>query len=586
MFRNARRFAPLLRSLLFGAVTAGCATMAAGTIVGCADENDPMTHVKKLGDPATRTPAVKRLAQFFEDAMTRDNKDRNGPTVKPLVDKIVGPLTEVCTAGDLDDRTNSNIIKLLSDMRDARTEPCLVKALKDYRPGNTEDDVRYAARAVAALKLKSAAAPLIEVFGKTDASNPKSQTHYRDVHDAMVALADPSWESQLINYLGHPVDPKDQKVLMKEMFWQITAAELLGLMKSANAVKPLIKVTLSPAKANAHITSILALVKIGKPTVAPTVALLKGEDKDLIDYSKVEFIKAAGGDKKAEKGAESAHVAMASLILATIGREETGAPLVEAVGKTEDAGVRAVIARELTKLPKSDATLKAFQDAFEKTPTNAQIPGVGAGAREVMLESATMFFDASLVPWMIQQAKSMKGDEYDLPPIREATFGAALKLAKADQVALLDELYNQKTTGADGKPSVVGKAFEKEYKLTKELLTACGDKIDCYLGKVAEPASQDEKTQFTGIKAAYMIGILGDASTRQKIVDLMPKLTNAAVRYVSATAIDFLSPKGDAQIAAALRKMVDEAEEQRDQVKIKLNTPLKQVIYRLEARAQ
>src|SRR5690348_2500718 len=99
MSRSARRITPLLRSLLLGAqiqrtplagvLAASAAMLAMGTVAGCADENDPATHVNKLSDPATRTAAVNRLIQFFEDAMTRDKSDRNGPTVKPLLDSIL-----------------------------------------------------------------------------------------------------------------------------------------------------------------------------------------------------------------------------------------------------------------------------------------------------------------------------------------------------------------------------------------------------------------------------------------------------------------------------------------------------------------
>src|SRR6185436_1333397 len=104
---------------------------------------------------------------------------------------------------------------------------------------------------------------------------PKAGATYRDVHDAMVALLDKSWEPQLITYLGRPVDPKDGNLMRDELFWQITSAEVLGLMKSEAAVKPLIKILLSPAKADAGTTAVLALVKIGKPSIASTTALLR-----------------------------------------------------------------------------------------------------------------------------------------------------------------------------------------------------------------------------------------------------------------------------------------------------------------------
>src|SRR5262249_24873054 len=155
-----------------------------------------------------------------------------------------------------------------------------------------------------------------------------------------------------------------------ETFWQVTAVEVLGQLKSAAAVKPLLKMMLTPSKGGFQGDAVLALVKIGKPVIAPAIALLRGEDKDLVDFSKAEVLKAAGDkpdDKKnAEKAAGTSYVGAAALVLATNGREETSAPLVEALGKTDNDVAKAIMARELTKVPKTPATVKTFQDTFDK----------------------------------------------------------------------------------------------------------------------------------------------------------------------------------------------------------------------------
>lgn len=590
MFRTARRITPLLHTLLFGTAMVTGAAVVATTITGCADENDPETHVKRLGDPATRTAAVNRLIQFFEDAMTRDNKDRNGPTVKPLLDKIIEPMNNLCTQGDLETATNSKLVKFLSDTRDPRAEGCIVKALKDYKVDQTEDDVRWATRAVGAMKLKAAAAPLLDVFKKMRPSKPKASTIYLDVHDAMMEVADPSWEGELLTLLNRPIaSRKDGAALKDEAFWQITSAELLGQLKSEKAVKPLIKAVLSPMKADIAATAVNALIKIGKPAMAPAMALLKSEDKELMEYAKAENLKAAAGadgkvPESAAKAAEKAHIGAAAIILATIGREEAAPVLIEQMGSADDLS-RAIMARELAKLPKTPETVKAFQAAYEKTPVSLDIPP-GQGAKEALLDAAGTFFDASFAPWIVKTAKEMKGEESDIAPIREASLLAAAKLMGKDDVAVVDSLYDTKVTGADGKPTVLGKGFEKEYKLAKDLVGACGDKVECYLAKIAEPASQAKETQFQGIKSAYMLGVLGNADTRQKIVDVMPKLTNAAVRYVAVSVIDYLSPKGDKALATTLQKIVDDAEASKDPQKIAGNAPFKTIIYRLNARAQ
>src|SRR5262249_25157618 len=152
-----------------------------------------------------------------------------------------------------------------------------------------------------------------------------------------------------------------------------------------------------------------------------------------------------------------------------------------ALGKADEQS-RAVIARELPKLPKTPEVVKAFQDAFEKTPVTLSIPP-GQGARESLLDSAGTFFDASLVPWIVRTAMATKGEDSDVDPIRAAALVTAMKLMTKDQLGTVDSLYNAKSTGPDGKPAMLGKAYEKEYKIAKELANACTDKLECYLAK-------------------------------------------------------------------------------------------------------
>ncbi len=577
MFRTARPLTPLLSSLLISAATLG----GAGVMTGCADENDPATWVKKLDDAATRAPAVSRLIQFYEDKMSQDKDDRNGPQVKPLLELIVEPMTQRCVAGDLDDRTNSKLIKFLSDTRDPKAEPCLIKTLKDYKPDATEEDVRSVARAITAMKLKSAAGPLMDVFTKIDHSKPKAQTADRDVHDAMVALEDPAWEGQLITLIGHPVDQKEQAVFTDEMYWQVTAIELLGRLKSANAVKPLLKLMVTPAKGAAQGEAVLALVKIGKPAIAPTVALLRGDDKELSQYAQAEALKAAGTDADAKKGAATAYVGAAALVLATIGREETSGPLIEALNKSDSDIAKAIMARELSKVPLSAATKKAFQDTFDKMPVALSIPGARGGAREVLLGIAPNFFDASFVPWIEKGLGGMKGEDGDLAPIRESAMAATLNLATKDQVKYIDDLAAMKT--GEG---TLGKGFEKEIKLAKSLLTECGDKADCYLGKLTDPSVQSDDKQAIGVKSAYMLGEIGGPDVATKIMAVFPKITHPGIRFAALTTVDAFSPKGNPAIAAQLQKMVDDARATKDPEKMHYIPQFNQFIYRLNARAQ
>ena len=589
MSRIARRIAPLL-SVAITALALG------GAAVGCADENEPSTWVKRLDDPITRPAAVVRLVQFFDDKMSTAKDNRDAPEVKTLLEEIVPPMTERCVGADLDDKTRAKLVKFLADARDPKAEACYVKVLKDWKPESkeAETNVHWVARAVGAMKLKAAAGPLMDVFTNLKVSKLKQEGElYRDVHDAMIAILDPAWEAGLIERLSHPIaDRKDVATFRDEVYWQATSAELLGHLKSAGAVKPLIKVVLSPIKADIAPTAINALIKIGKPAVAPTIALLKSEDKELMEYSKAENLKvAAGPDGKvpesAQKAAATAHIGAAAIILATIGREEAGPALLGALGSLDkgDDLSRAVIARELVKLPKTPEIVKAFQDVYEHTPTSLSIPP-GNGARESLLESAGYFFDASLVPWIVKTAIDLKGEAEDVDSIRGSSLQTALKLMTPDQAGDVEKLFSVKANGPDGKQTTLGKAYEKENKITKDLLAACGTKVDCYFDKLVSPAAQAQDTQFMGIKSAYMIGIYGGAGARQKLVDVMPKLSNAALRFIAVQIIDHFSPKGDPKIADELQKIVDAGEASKDANRMASNAPFKTVIYRLHARSQ
>jgi len=120
---------------------------------GCADENDPQTWVKRLDDPVQRPQAIKRLGQFYEDALSNapGKEKREDPGVKKVLDTIIDPLTKTYTGGGLDDKTRKDLMKSLSNMRDPRTGPAFAKAFNEYELGKTDEDVKFAAESVAAM---------------------------------------------------------------------------------------------------------------------------------------------------------------------------------------------------------------------------------------------------------------------------------------------------------------------------------------------------------------------------------------------------------------------------------------------------
>lgn len=571
---RSRLVAPaVLRALVLGSAAPLALVAVAASTVGCADENQPETWVKRLDDPVRRPEAIKRLEQFFEDAMTRANKDRNDPSVKALLDKTIGPLTKMYADGKLDERTRIELIKHLADTRDARAKDALIAACKGFTSGaSSEDDLRWAAPAIGALKLEDAAPALGEAFVKLQAGTQKGSQAYKNVSEAMLALKSPSWKGMLLERINRPMErvvagasPDKITAFQNEQFWQVTAAQLLGELKDAAAVKPLLKVVMSPGKADVAATASMALVKIGKPAVPELVAALKGEDKDIVEY--------AAGQSGGSADEAKAYVRTAAVVLGAMGHPDAAGPMIAALEGMDSDVNRAVVARELTKLPVSPDLEKAFQTAFEKIAPTTLIPP-GNNARAQLLESVARFYDASQVPWVLKQVKDAKGGDNEKGVVKTAGLVAAIKLMNKSQIA--DVKAAVEKDGTELEKQALGVA--------SEVVTACGDQASCYLAKIQEPAAQQEKTQFAGIKAAYMLGMLGDASTATQIAAALPKIRNAAVRFAAVAAVDRLTPKDGAPVADALQKIVDENKAKDDRNMMQADAPVREIIFRLRAR--
>ena len=593
MFRSSRARASLIRSLLLGTATTAFAVSASSVLlVGCKDESQPDYWVEKLNEAAWRSRSVTRLSQFFEDASSKAKGDNNDPKVQELLNKIVDPLTKtyVDKYAELDTKTRVALIKLLAAFRDKRTEPALKKAFEEFakKPATGKDDadIKWAVRAAADLKLDSLADPLVQAFLKLRASTMLGGVTYKDFNDAMVEIKAKSWTGPLISALDAPIErpsgAKDKDKIdpyKDQLFWQTTAAQVLGEIAAPEAVEPMMKIMLDPEKADAQATAVLAMVKIGKPAAEAAIKLLKSEDEKMIAFhyrrlKELKQIKDEDEKKMKEKPQDAPHVQTAAIIVGTIGRGEGVAPMLEALKKAEKDVTRALIARELVKLPRSAESLTAFKEAFEKISIEANIPP-GMNALQMLAEAAGQFYNAELIDWLLERADKTKGSGDDLKALQGAIVVTTIKLAKADQL--------DKVKAAVDK---YGTKLEKDlYAQAEKLVKQCTDKADCYLVEMEKSTNQEQATQFIGIKAGYMGAILGGEAQRDELVKRIDSFENAAVRFVAAQTIDHLSPKGSKEAAAALRKVVDKNAEGGDKNKMAGDAPIKQVMYRIEARA-
>ncbi len=502
--------------------------------------------------------------------------------MKALADKVVEPLSKmyVDDYGDLDDQTRESALKLIAAFRDPRGEPALKKAFDEFaKTGKGEADVRWAARAAGEMKLPGLAEPMVQAFDKLKAATKEGAYVYRDLNEAMLKMPSPSWsgtlKSKLQDDIVPPGDGKDPNAVdqfKNELFWQTTSAQLLGELKDDSAIEPLLKIMLDPAKADVQPTAVLALVKIGKPAAARAMKLLADQDPDLAAYC-IARVQKVTGSKDPPK--DKPYIGIAAVILGSMGRPDTLDAMVTAVHDTKDASTRAIIAREIAKIPPTAASKQAFRVAYEATTIDDQIPP-GSNALETLTNAVGMFYDADFVPWLLERAEKTKGSGEEKTELQSMATLTSVTLMKPEQIGLVQGAVNK-----------WGTQIEKDaFKQSSDLLRSCGDRVPCYLAAIQKGDNQERANQTIGVKAGYMIGIYGDDKARGDLIDGLAVIDNATVRAIAAQTIDFLSPKGSKEAADALEKIIDKDTKTADKDRIAGDAPLKQIMYRIRARAE
>lgn len=581
MFRKQRVGASLIGALCFGtassAVVVGASAVGASLVlVGCQDENAPEYWIEKLEDVAWRPRAIKRLDAFYEGAVTRAEGKADAPEVQEMVSKIVGPLTStyVDQYDGVDEEVRVGLLKLLATMRDKRAEPALVKALDEFgKKGRGGEEAKWAARAVAELKLDGGAAAMLATFTKTRAASKEGSALYQDLSKAMVKMSSKTWAPKLIEMLDARVylppkkqDPKKVSDFKNELFWQTTAAQVLGEIGDASAALPLMKVTLDPAKANVHATAIMAMLRLGAPAVKVATAVVLDKDPALATFA-AKRTKAASGTPQLPTNRP--HVQMAAIVLGMLGDPSSAGALQKALSAEPLEDNQALIARELTKIPSSRASRKAFLKAYAALSSNASVGP--QSAHEVLAEASARFFDSSMVPWLLKKSSAKKGDAATQAWMRVS----AVKLMTVKQLSSVRRAIKKSKD----------KNAQMYFDLAAPLVKKCKADTSCYLKQAQDSKNQTKKTQFTGIKAMYMLGVLGDDATRDQLVKGLKPIKQAALRYVASQVLDHLSPKGAPSAVKALDAMIEANIASKNRTKISADKPLKSVSLRIGNRS-
>jgi hypothetical protein len=564
-------FAHLLVRFALGAPAVAMAftAVASSTLVACDDENDPKTWVKRLDDPAQRAGAIKRLTQFFEDDMTKANKNRDDAAVKALLDDIVDPMAKQYVASTLDEKTRKDLMKFLADTRDPRTGPALAKAFNEYEPGKNEEDVKYAAKAVQGLaeakKLtdQTVKDALWNCFDKFQVSKTKMFELVKALHDAVVAVSDPSYGPKAVAKLNAAVDPKNIDSVRDHLqFWQITAVQVVGDLKYAPAAKPLVTILLTPTKKDLVATAQNALLKMAKDAEPILIGALNGTDKDFATLEAIDTNKD--------------YIGTIGDTLATISRPAGRDAVLAALAAADSDTNRTLLAAWLTKFPSDPRLVPAFLAAYKKIPANTSIDRLqGANAHGYLAQVSANFFDPTLTDWLVKEINTAKGDEADAMQL--LALDSAIKLMQPAQKAEVQAAVNKEGTDVE----------KDKFKRASAVLDKCNTDASCYVAALDQtiPSTPPSATM-TAAKAAWMAVIYGNAGTKALIAGKIEKIKNFNARFDAVSALDRLVPNGDSTVASQLDTVVTSDAASGNKELLMADDVVAKVAARLRARAQ
>ncbi|MGD0676653.1 MAG: hypothetical protein ABSC94_14635 [Polyangiaceae bacterium] len=560
---------------LAAATTTAAAPFVVGTvIVACDDENDPKTWVKRLDDPAQRANAIKRLTQFYEDGMTKASNNASAPEVKQLLDTIIDPLTKQYTAGGLDDKTRTDLMKFLAETRDPRTQPALAKALKDFEPGKTDDEVRVACESINAMaksgvKIEQTVVDeLWSVFAKFRLSKTNSQRLYHAIHDAVVNVHDRSYGDKAIAMLRAPVTDSVDSQKDQLMWWQRTSVQVLSDLRYTKAVKPLIIALLSPAKtATLGATIQFALLKMAKDAEPELIKALNGQDPD--------YVNAATGFE------DKANIGVIAEVLAQLGRPGGRDAILAALPTADTDTARTELAQALVQTPSDPRIEPAYLAAYNKLTWDSTDKLLGSlKPRAALAQQSAKLYDPKLLGWLLKEMK--KAPDYTAKLLQ---LEPAFKLMTFENKG---EVADAMTAVKKEAPSDIFGLSQQMFDKASSALDKCHADTKCYVSLLDEPIPTLPATaNWRAIKATWMAVIYGGLTpdaTRAELLNHVDRVKNTGARIALCEAIDELAPHGDVAAADALDKVIAADAKSGDQDVVATDNTVAQVAWRLRVR--
>lgn len=490
---------------------------------------------------------------------------------RAFVASYAGPLSDafVDQYAAISPKTRGSLLNLLLSFDDPRAIPAHQKAIQNYAAtGTSPNDAIAACQAAQRMKDDRLANALLTAFQKLDMSDKDGRRFSRHLQAAMLFNASSNWAPVLLTHLAAPIhrpasfsDKAAVKSFQNELFWQTSAAMLLGEMREASAVTPLMAALLDKTKRDVHPHAELALLKLGKPSVGVAEQLLTAADANLVALAKA-----------AEPELAEPQVFFAADLLAKLAPASSRGKLEQAWTKTKDPVSKVLLALALARLPKQASSLEIWKKTTLATQLHTTLPR-GESALEALAESAPYWFEPELVPWLNQRVSQAPGKGS-----RKGDLQRGLVIAISH---LLTEPYQkaahkvaQEFGGRTGTP-----AFDAASKQ----LALCGEDPACYAKELNAGASSSPEV-LLAIKAAVMVGIFGKNEHRDALLGKLGDVRNRTLQEAIVRAIEHLSPQPDAKLLDALAKLSAPPQGQPETVQADTVNPISLGLFRLRMR--
>lgn len=446
-------------------VPAALACALAGTLAmtGCSgDPNDPNTWVKKLGNLREQKEALNRLANMDVER------------ARVAVPALIALYKET---------RNPAHLEALARYKDERSKPVLIDALQ-----YSEDDFDRATVAAGALGEMKAADAVPELARAAETPLPiKSRANNAKLAAvrALVKIGDRRAVPTLAKILTTSADEQDFLLNQK-------AALGLAELRDPAAVPALIKGLFMTGRGNIFQECRLALVRIGQPSAAPLVQLLREENIEIREMAR---------RLKFDEFTPGVVPQKAAWVLGDLRAKRAVNDLLARLQKAQKGTEHSSIIIALGQIGTTEAV-----DALVALAKDAKAsPVLRARATDALYLSG----DKRAVPTLLDIAKSgyvTVGGEKASDLRANAAVNLA-RIAGKEHLAAFKALAD-KETEAEG---IFGEALDR-----MQVAGECGADVGCYGKTLADPSWTRAE------KAAFAIGFSGD--TKQGIPLLLGAL--------------------------------------------------------------